>query len=266
MARRSYLARIAQPVRPGEPLVWSIPHPPAEEARPPAMMSTPFPAPATAQPPAPTPARPPIAPTTTRRTDTALGPPRPPMNPAATARDAPGERVPSETAGEIARPPARLFEVEATNASAPPVEATAAPHHTAPGAGEAPSTGSPDTAAALRMKARPQPSQDRLESTLEPPLRPPASSPPQLVAASIAAAERPLLADAPLPPAPPARLSATRREDGAAPRLHIGTIEIRAPEPAPPPEPVVRSAANRPAPSPATIGRAYPWRYGLVQG
>jgi hypothetical protein len=70
--------------------------------------------------------------------------------------------------------------------------------------------------------------------------------------------------------APPAlRLpSAGTTGDGVepAPRIHIGTVEVRA---APPPAPApVPQAAPRAAPRGETtpISRGYAWRFGLVQG
>jgi hypothetical protein len=48
------------------------------------------------------------------------------------------------------------------------------------------------------------------------------------------------------------------------PRIHIGTVEVRA---APPPVPVPQAApraASRPEAAP--ISRGYAWRFGLVQG
>jgi hypothetical protein len=56
------------------------------------------------------------------------------------------------------------------------------------------------------------------------------------------------------------------RSETAAPRIHIGTVEVRSS--APPPAPVQTPAAAHTAPrtDAAPISRAYAWRFGLVQG
>jgi hypothetical protein len=62
-----------------------------------------------------------------------------------------------------------------------------------------------------------------------------------------------------VPTAPPASDSA------AAPRIHIGTVEVRstAPPPMRAPQPAAGTAAR---PEAAPIARGYAWRFGLVQG
>jgi hypothetical protein len=49
----------------------------------------------------------------------------------------------------------------------------------------------------------------------------------------------------------------------AAPRIHIGTVEVRSTAPAPTPTPAHTAAPRSDA---APIARAYAWRFGLVQG
>jgi hypothetical protein len=92
-------------------------------------------------------------------------------------------------------------------------------------------------------------------------------------------AEPPRNARSTPPPADVSRLSPQEtapapRFDRAAPpiaaadppRLHIGTIEVRATPPqVPAPGPAPEKAASRP-PAPGRIGRAYAWRFGLAQG
>ena len=68
---------------------------------------------------------------------------------------------------------------------------------------------------------------------------------------------------APAPHAEPTAIARTPE-----PRLHIGAIEIRASAPAPVPAPASAPMmmAAAPSPAPGRIGRAYAWRFGLVQG
>jgi len=58
----------------------------------------------------------------------------------------------------------------------------------------------------------------------------------------------------------------TPRNDAApAPRVHIGTVEVRSAAPMLPPRATQRAAAA-PRTDAAPIARGYAWRFGLVQG
>lgn len=231
MAGRSYLARIAQPVRPGDPLVWSIPRPLAEETRPPAPRG------AVASAEGGGPVR--RATALARAGKESGSPPAairfsslPPEGKAPVEPGSPAAEGPSPERPERMAPIPR-----SALASEPPPSAFSAP--------DGPKRSSiPDlTRAAAAPVARDAPSQP---SIVSPPKAP-------AFAEEGVQAHRPRARAAP-PPGEP-----------AAPRLHIGTIEIRAPAPAPPP--IVRPAPASPARSPAApIPRAAPWRYGLVQG
>jgi hypothetical protein len=64
-------------------------------------------------------------------------------------------------------------------------------------------------------------------------------------------------------PSVPAALPAS--DSAPAPRIHIGTVEVRSTAPPPMRAPQPASGAA-PRPDAAPIARGYAWRFGLVQG
>jgi hypothetical protein len=248
MAPRSYLSRIAQPLVDGDPVVWSVPRATAEEARPPvaataatsALQRRPAPAPAAkpASTSAPTPKAGPEI-----RAWVEPNPRLVELTPSAeTLAPAPiDELSPAELA--ISEPAAATAPVT-RQAIAEPAVSPSSERRLSVISGEVAAT--PPTAEMLPApppSTRPAP---RCDSALEPqwPTREEASSAPH--------AERvtPSVVNTP------------------APRLHIGAIEIRAiappPVAAPAPAPIMAAAA--PSAPGGRIGRAYAWRFGLVQG
>jgi hypothetical protein len=256
MARRGYLQRIAAPLSPGEPVLFAVPGPAAEDARPtaPAAGAPASPAPALRRKPA---ARPAMAAAGQKSApDAVIGPPQgePNFTPAeahqtpAPFADAPKDWASPPTAAPAARPLPAASAVEPGPKMLPAATPLAA-------TGRAP----------LTQLALPDPS-------------PVALSPPQAAPAARRPAEplaAPALAPAsPAPAAPgPASVSAAPPWPGPPaepPRIHIGTIEIRTTTPppapaAPPPAPTAAPAAAARAPS-ASPPRGYAWRFGLIQG
>lgn len=263
MTRRSYLQRIAQPLRPGDPVLFALPQAPAAERRPAAGLPTSRPA---GPPTAPAPRlRPPgdagaaetvVVPADERATpsqDVIL-----PADPIAAAppSDASAPRMPavqrprSTLASETHRtPPARAAQPEAPPRE-PPAFALAA------------------TRAVARGERGPE---VRIE--------PPASSPASAAASAHPAAAMPASAEASAPRVapvarepesfpdarPPARTAMSATDAAPAPRVHIGTVEVRSAAPTLPPRATQRAAAA-PRTDAAPIARGYAWRFGLVQG
>jgi hypothetical protein len=249
MAARSYLSRIAQPLTAADPLLWSVPQPASEEARP-SIEATPTAAlrrsPATASP-------------TSKPAKAAPAPPTPTST--ADAAPADGFLAPSKThlpasedRNEAVRPLITPTEWPQMDDAAPAPTALA-PTAPAPGLRPGPlsfkaaddtppsvAQGAPIPAPAADARAV-----DRRENLVEAPW------PDRREMAHPSSDRGPMG-----PPAP--------RAEG--PRLHIGAIEVRASAPpAPitqPQGPPARAAA--PAAASARIGRAYAWRFGLVQG
>jgi hypothetical protein len=259
MARRSYLARIAQPLGSGEPRVWSIPRPNAEDARPAATLD------AAERPPARAGEAPAASPTTA-----SLFPPgeaAAPAAPIAVRRETP--TAPPRRSPRPMRARSAVVDAAAALDSAPrrrgvergPGTVVERPR-TAEAVSQAMQRSDPADGAAVR---EPEGAPAVESSPSAPPRTPPTRRPaePPDGPAWFDRAEEAISAPRREPPAPP------RASAAPASRLHIGTIEIRAstPPPAAAPLPPAQPAAMAPAPAAGgPIGRAYPWRYGLVQG
>jgi actin cytoskeleton-regulatory complex protein PAN1 len=260
MARPTYLQRIAEPLRPGEPVLFAVPRPAPDEARPAA--ETPSVGPSA-------PLRRSAAAPRAAATQTDAASPRRQAGAVATLAD--GELTPARPAGSAARPAVDRDETRARRLPAPGSVAATAGEAIAP---EPRSMARPplaSTSGVLRdasLRAAPQHEEvldgtkedlslrsrhrRRLEGRTE-----------SIQAAGIpaAAVEHPPSL-APSPPgstAPPPSPSPSTAPP--SPRLHIGTIEVRSA--APPPPPVARAA---PQPGAAALSRGYGWRFGLVQG
>jgi hypothetical protein len=208
MARRSYLQRIAQPLRAGDPVLFALPRAPAAESR--AAVEVPAPR-------APAPAKP-------------LPPDR---------RAAPR--------------PARAPDAAPPNETLRPLDASA---------GMIVEAGAP----------APREHMSRPETPPPPSFTAPAPHAPTPAGRD---ADRPLVAVAhaphrsTAPRVPEASVSVVRESstDGivAAPRIHIGTVEVRShTQPVTPvtrpPAPAARRADTAP------ISRGYAWHFGLIQG
>jgi hypothetical protein len=290
-AARSYLHRIAEPLRPGDPVLFAMPQASFEEARPPAQ-------PHGAVLPAWSAASDASAPPVLRRK--ALRPDVPGERPVTPAGLLPAMAPPVETAPQSAPPavaprapalgrpaasPDRfvsdagdgVFAGQDRAADAPPGRSADAPgarsviareglanaagpsaHALAADAGQLSSPAQATGAPALRAAPRVA---DASPRQVEP--EPAAASP------GVRQAARPAVPIAPatrqVAALPPAVSGAP-----APPRIYIGTVEVRSA--APPPAPVPQQAAPRAAPrglaaaEGTPLARAYAWRFGLVQG
>jgi hypothetical protein len=271
MARRSYLRRIAEPLKPGLPALFSVPSAASDERRPPAASAS--------------------AGTPTLRRATALRP----------AASSPG-RAPRASFGGDPRaapntPPsptggASLFALQGSAPDGPAIATGIAPQSPI-----APDLSPPSTDPAVSARFAPPPLAlgDGLRTAPTDPVSDtvsmqPAASEDAAPAGSAALdwAEIPspeILSADPIPtaeataPADPRavvssleRLSAPPVLEQASPRIHIGTVEVRTtPQPPPPAAVEPPSPALPPAASPtsgnatAQLSRAYGWRYGLIQ-
>jgi hypothetical protein len=266
VAGRTYLQRIAQPLRPGDPVLFAMPQVAPDDARPPAT-------------PPVTPAAPASGPVLRRTPSRAASPalkqtpsPRSPMSPAPADAAAPPP-VLSAHAPEIAvASPAPAPVVAGAQALStrrpddPP--AAQAPLAAAPEPAPAPVSMDGPAAAPLELQSTEAVALTATVPTVSPPGRP---AVPVTAAIDHPPAAREIHDAEPLPdrvPLPALRLPGAAPPADAGgpppPRIHIGTVEVRA---APPPVPVPQ-AAPRAAPraEAAPISRGYAWRFGLVQG
>jgi len=299
MARRSYLERIAEPLPPGEPVLFAVPRPAVDEARPAAAPRAQT---------APAPAAPAATPSLRRAAaGNALAAVPGSLTAAAAAPAAPAatpslRRVAASNA---------LVAVPGSLTAAPPLAATRSSSAPASPVFESAPIAPPPVADAPAMRAEPpdfseptQPSNRALEigppldavsrvvadpppfsfrAEPSPQVLPPAAKPasasskPTLTAAAavpIVRAADPIPSQ--LPPAAVLSLNISQAESpnssGAAPpRIHIGTIEVRTsppPAPVPPPSPTPLQPASHAPPggAAAQFSRAYSWRFGLIQG
>jgi hypothetical protein len=248
MARRSYLRRIAEPLTPGLPALFSVPRAAPDERRPPAASasaSTPTLRRATASGPATSsPGRVPRAsfgggrravPNTPPSPSSAIAPDltRPSTDPALEAVKTRSAAPPLALGRDLGAAPTALL-ADTVSIRPAAAEHTAPTHSALLGPAETPS-------APAAGDAVPDADEVPADSgAVALPLRPPA--------------------------APPAGL------EPASPRIHIGTVEVRTtpqalpPTAVQPPSPAVPPAAS-PASGNATapLSRAYGWRYGLIQ-
>jgi translation initiation factor IF-2 len=247
MTARSYLSRIAQPLIAGDPVVWSTPRAAAEDARPTATSTT----------------------TATVQRKTA----NPPAG-QATAR--PNPIAPAAPASPLAIDAAPLTPPGVANTRAEPAVEPASTHL------EPAPTASRSSLSEDRMGNEPGPTQTttltpEAGATFELGAFQPVhaeSAPERQVAPPPARRVEPAAATAPssLTPTEIAPASASERAKPApktdAPRLHIGTIEVRTSAPAPIAAPMTAVAPAAPSARPASapIGRGYASRFGLVQG
>jgi hypothetical protein len=257
MAPRSYLSRIAQPLIAGDPVVWSVPRAAAEESRPAATPSlggqahrVPTPDPATG--PKPRPERSLTDAPRTQSKQNASADPTPSFA-------EPAQRLEDSSKSIKTRPSV----VDETPSLAPtgrerPSTSVPARRPTVTKPLASRQVGSTETATIDGVLAAPV-----LVSETDTPTMPPKPKP------------RPDATPEPQWPSREETALAPRTEraapaqpvSAAAPRLHIGAIEIRASAPppvaAPAPAPIMAAA---PSPAAGRIGRAYAWRFGLVQG
>ena len=262
MARRSYLQRIAEPLRAGDPVLFAVPHAGADETRP------------AAQPSASIAAAPPGR-ATLRRRATGRDPQHAPVADRAT-RSAP---LP-----EAAAPADAILSAAPDAAtSQPPPAPRELPTQPRPAAEARTTPSAPDHPAATEQQREPAPAARAIATAASPPPSwsvaptPLTEPPPAGIAAartsetetSAAAAHptaaaivpEPIVAPQPTPASMPSAVAS------AAPRIHIGTVEVRASAPAPAPAP---PAATTPRGAPrgdaTPISRGYAWRFGLIQG
>jgi hypothetical protein len=271
------LQRIAEPLRAGDPVLFAVPRPLPAEAR--APVEAPATSPDAAEPTrAATLRRRPASNAATRTapnvsaaevsTTATANPPAPAdtaaVAPAAIAPPPSRSVVATDDEGIAGRPPA-----------VPPAEprlrfAARAPNERATARPPASTAGSPaDRAAAphrlTSMWTATPSAPDVMSSdfpaseTTAPDIIAPAARP---VSAGIAAEPPPASISPPTPMATPVIGAAP------APRIHIGTVEVRtAPSPAAPvAASPARGAAAAPRGGTAPIARGYAWRFGLVQG
>ena len=321
MARRTYLQRVAEPLSPGNPVLFTVSRPAIEDAQP-AIVA------------APTQTAPAAAPVLRREPARDIPGPRSKVS-AAAPDPAPSDPMRSDLAqsdlaqSNLARSNlAQTGQVAAEGVSAP----RRAPARDIPGPRDKASAAAPEptrsaltrtgpVAAEAAPVAAPFPSASSAHvplTTLPPETWPtsnrtieiasasdrssvsaagppsmfsvvPASQaepPVQSVPAAAHAAEAsqrpvPVFAEAlpiapvtdPVPMAPPrevSRSASAEDSEATAPRIHIGTIEVRAaspPSPAPPPPPAAPHVASNATPRAAApqVSQAYGWRFGLIQ-
>ena len=253
MARRSYLQRIAEPLRANDPVLFALPHPAPDEARPAAM--NPILASGAVS----------TTPMLRRAPARAISSPAPVAASGSSVPPAPAAVAPADAVAN-AMPDA---------AGTPAFQASSAERHAAaaePGMRSAPPR-SPEPVQAPDESPKPAPAGHRVAGFVRQP--PPATfqaAPPS--AAFEVAAASPGIAPSGTPDAlqaeparrqPPSPAAPMPNTGSAAPRIHIGTVEVRsaAPPPAPVPPP---TAARSTPPAAAPISRGYAWRFGLVQG
>lgn len=254
MARRTYLQRVAEPLRAGDPVLFAVPHAPPDEARP---AANPIITPASPRAAALSVSRRAEAslPITQPQAPSAQGQPRLDAAPPAVSPEiaASGVQAPSERRSEDGQdpplpvrlqPPAptdrtRVDIVDAMRLPGEPLPSVATPDFIS-----TPDSGAVEAAARSQAAASPAPRMRSPEPAAQPQAR----------------------LDDPVHPAQPGPATTAARDPAPAPRLHIGTIEVRASAPqAPPmPQPAVRAAPSRQDAAP--LSRAYGWRFGLVQG
>jgi hypothetical protein len=277
MARRSYLQNIAEPLSPGDPVLFSVPRAAADEARPAAVRQGP-PGGAPASPALGTPvlrrkqagdAAPTIA--STHIPGAALsGPASAPMSPgfggAGDAPITPGVPAAPVTAvaGASAEPPgardeslpiaiaplrvADAFVPAAGSGSTIPMPLAGAPELPWPPLTHVATLGSARAAAAVSPDS---PGSAKIPAVIE---------------------HRTVAHASPVAMLPPVASVAPADRNGAAPvRLHIGTIEVRTTPPqVPPPAPHVPAAQTYARDSSVDgsiqVSRGYGWRFGLFQG
>ncbi len=276
MARRRYLQRIAAPIAPGEPVLFPVPTPAAEDARPAVPARKPPASPAAAPSAGP--------PGVVRRKQAARGEISAAAQKSLPAANTIAPRNEPDPAPPAAPPPAaapgQSHQAPAGNAEPPedwaawPAPAAAAPAAAAPAA--AASAVEFPSATASRATSGPIFNGD---SFIAP------SGAADLGAADSGAAVMAPGHAAPDAAWPAERIPApmTRRfapplpsEDAAPagpqaepPRIHIGTIEIRTttpPAPAAPPPTQVAPPPAAPRATTASPPRGYAWRFGLIQG
>jgi len=274
MARRSYLQRIAEPLRARDPVLFAVRGAGPDEARPavaPAVSAAGAPASAAAghgAPPRAAPSSAPLAATPlAARASTPRGKSRPGAEPAPTGPTNPtAEPSPGPLGSPLAVTAAGVPHAQPPSIAATPetdiLQATSRADPFGETGRETPDL-APITPASAQFERRP-PTSRRL-----------ASSPPAAAQASgsTRVPEADTREDIALEPTivrlPPA--AASTRASGskaAAPRIHIGTVEVRSAAPAPAPAPVLPPTAAPAAPraDAGPIARAYAWRFGLVQG
>jgi hypothetical protein len=208
MARPTYLQRIAQPLRAGDPVLFALLRASSAESR--AAVETPAPR-------APAPAKPLLpegraAPRAARAPDAA--PPDETLRPL----DTPAEMIVEAAA------PAPREHTSLSDAPPPPSFTAPTPHEPTP---------------ARRDADRP------LVTVAHTTSRP---APPRAPEASVSIVRAP-----------------STDSTVAAPRIHIGTVEVRSHTPPPPPVARPPVAAARRADTPP-ISRGYAWHFGLIQG
>jgi hypothetical protein len=314
MARRTYLQRVAEPLSPGNPMLFTVPRPAIEDAQPAILAAPEQTAPATAPMLRREPARDipgprgkvsavasdpaqsdltrsDLARSNLARSDLAhTGPVAAEGTPRrAPAGDIPGPRdrgsatAPDPKQSDQAR--TGPVAAEAAPVAAPssalsahvpfttlPVETWSASNRTIENA-SGPGRSSVAAAGPSLFSVVPA-------SQAEPPIQ---SLPAAAHAADVSQRPAPVFAEAlpiapatdPVPMPPPrefARSASTKDSEATAPRIHIGTIEVRTasppvPSPAPPPPPTAPHAALNATPRAAAppVARAYGWRFGLIQ-
>jgi hypothetical protein len=269
MPRRSYLHRIAEPLRSGEPVLFAVPRPLPTEAR------APVEAPTISQ----DAAEPTRAPTLHRRAATRGTIPATPDLSAA-AVGAPVAAAPCTLALGNTAAPAGIARAPTSSAALPSrtvatiddpgaiSRASALP----PMLGEPqmrPAAVAPSARAAARILASPTAPLGRaaeprhVSSSQRPAPFAPDLTAPDVTMVDLAASSlsRPVSIAPAIarPPSTPASGAAP------APRIHIGTVEVRTTTPpAAPPAP--RAAPEAPQRDTAPIARGYAWRFGLLQG
>jgi hypothetical protein len=284
MARRSYLARLAQPLTAADPAVWSTPRASAEESRQtvPAIVR-PAPKTVTAAPAMPigkavgepgaeraprsaaradallTPAAPNASRAlATHRPSHPAGPPigadaalpdmpmevAPPVSPIALVSQSPISRIPDLRDVVAAAPEVPTFPRAATFRPVPLETQGAAPSYET-------SLSGADPAPARRAEDVSPASRRLTDSVVMPEPEP----------------EPPTSPSRPTPPRAPPSLDAPRpTASQEASRLHIGSIEIRVSHPPPAPAPTIAVAAPVAPVAVTPISRAYASRFGLAQG
>jgi hypothetical protein len=200
MARQSYLQRIAEPLRPRDPVLFAMPRPPQSEAR------------AAAE----VPVAKPAAPASSRRASSRVVPNPAPAPPNAARTPAPEP-------------------VEAATETPAPTERTAA------------GVFIPPASMSARTALDPAPAPREIGSMRD------------MIAAAMG------VTIGPEPPGgpPPSPLSMPSAGSAPAPRIHIGTVEVRSAAPPPAPTPPTAAAPRMDA---TPISRGYAWRFGLIQG
>jgi hypothetical protein len=255
MSRRSYLQRIAEPLRPGDPVLFAVPQPSPAEARPTAEMPTSHPAATLRR------ATTDVASTTAAKAPgTGVAPAAPPAAGAAPPRGviARDQRLATAPFAASSAPSPPLAAKRATPLSAydAPAPRTAMEEHPDPTAGEA----------AVESSFAPSPIPPGRVSAPHAMALDPVRSEPPISVAPVPRAIPNASAPEPLHRPPYAPLASSADRAAPAPRVHIGTVEVRssAPTPAPAPAPPAAPAAPHRAATP--IARGYAWRFGLIQG